>query len=295
MKAWIVAVLAILMLSSCSEVENQQPPLVLSTDTWIGAAPFYYAHAKGWLKEANIEMLQSDSIYNNLEHFHRGAADIVTGTLHEYKLLKAMSPDIIPIIIYDRSYGGDVILSNRTVSQIIQSSEKISVYIEKDTVSEEMLNYFMQEKNLSTQRYTLHGRNQNEIKSIFASGLTQPVIVVTYNPHDSALRKQGFFEIASSKNENYIIVDAVYVSSKTAAKHSDQMDALRDTLGKAVRAYHDNPKEFYETVKPYLNNPSYEEFTQMVNNIQWMEDKPLAPSMLQQLEKNGFPTGELML
>ena len=293
LKAWIVAALALLMLSSCSEVE-EQPPLVLSTDTWIGASPLYYAHAMGWLEEADIELLQADSIYENLEHFRSKAADIVTGTVHEYKLLKAISPDLIPIIIYDRSYGGDVILSNRTVSQICQSKERINVYIEKDTVSEEMWHYFTIENNLSTQRYTLYDRNQNEIEQLSASPLSPPAVIVTYNPHDSVLKKQGFMEIASSKNESYIIVDAIYVSSRTAAKHSDQIHALKDIVGKAVRAYHRDPKKFYETVKPYLDNLSYQEFVAMVHNIQWMEDKALTPGMLQQLEKNEFLTKELL-
>jgi len=293
LKAWIVAALALLMLSSCSEVE-EQPPLVLSTDTWIGASPLYYAHAMGWLEKANIELLQTNSIYDNLEHFRSKAADIVTGTVHEYKLLKAISPDLIPIIIYDRSYGGDVILSNRTVSQICQSKERVNVYIEKDTVSEEMWHYFTIENNLSTQRYTLYDRNQNEIEQLSASPLSPPAVIVTYNPHDSVLKKQGFMEIASSKNESYIIVDAIYVSSRTAAKHSDQMHALKDIVGRAVRAYHHDPKKFYETVKPYLDNLSYQEFIQMVHNIQWMEDKALTPGMLKQLEKSEFPTKELL-
>ncbi len=122
-----MGILAILIFSSCSEAEKK-PPLVLSTDTWVGAAPLYYAHSMGWLEEANIQMLQTDSIDENLEHYNSGAADIITGTAHEYRRLKTSHPDLIPIIIYDRSYGGDVILSNRTLTQI-QSIEGKGRYL----------------------------------------------------------------------------------------------------------------------------------------------------------------------
>jgi NitT/TauT family transport system substrate-binding protein len=293
MRVWIAAVLAMLMLTSCSEVE-ETPPLVLSTDVWIGTAPLYYAYAMGWLKAANIQMLQAESIDDNLEHYNSKAADIITGTAHEYRRLLLIHPDLIPIIIYDRSYGGDVVLSNRTLAQIRHSSENIDVYVEENTVSEEMLNYFWSENNLSKQRFTLCDRKQDEIETLMASPLTPPTIAVTYNPHDTILKKQGFFELTSSKNDRYLIVDGIYVSSELAHKHSKQMVALRNAFGAAVRAYHHNPKAFYDTVKPYLGNVSYEEFGKMVHNIQWMEDHNLTLKMLQQLQQNHFPTQDLI-
>ena len=289
-----MGILAILILSSCSESEKK-PPLVLTTDTWVGAAPLYYAHAMGWLKEANIEMLQTDSIDENVEHYNNGAADIITGTAHEYRRLTPRHPDLVPIIIYDRSYGGDVILSNRTLSQICQSGENIDIYLEKNTVSEEMLNYFLGENNLSKQRFILYDRNQNEMEKLMASPLSAPVIVITYNPHDIILKKQGFFELASSKNERYVIVDGIYLSSQIAHQHPEQMKALRNALGAAVRAYHHDPKAFYETIKSYLGNVSYEEFGKMIGNIQWTEDHKLTPLILQQLQRNHFPTQDLIL
>ncbi len=132
------------------------------------------------------------------------------------------------------------------------------------------------------------------LKTLMASPLTPPVIVITYNPYDSVLKKQGFFELASSKNERYIIVDGMYVSSQVAAQHPEQMKALRNAFGTAVRAYHHNPKAFYETVKPYLGNLSYEEFGKMIGNIQWTEDHKLTPQMLQQLQRSHFPVQDLI-
>lgn len=293
MRVWIAGVFAMLMLSSCSEVQ-EKPPLVISTDTWIGAAPLYYAHAMGWLREANIEMLQADSINENLERYNSGAADIVTGTVHEYHRLKQKHSDLIPIIIYDRSYGGDVILSNKTPLQIGELKEKVDLYLENNTVNEEMLNYFLVDNNFSIEQFTLYDRTQNEISKLNTSPSSKPLVVITYSPYDAVLKKQGFFEIASSKNDRYLVVDGFYISRKMAVEHPVQTKALREAFTRGVAAYHRNPKAFYETVKRNLGGVSYEEFGQMIQNIQWMDDHKLSTKMLQQLQKSHFPTEELI-
>lgn len=282
-----------LILSSCSDV-GEKPPLVISTDTWIGAAPLYYAHAKGWLREANIEILQCDSIKENLERYNSGAADIVTGTVHEYHRLKQKHSDLIPIIIYDRSYGGDVILSNKTLLQIRQSKSKTDLYLEKNTVNEEMLNAFLAENNFSKEQFTLYDRTQREIAKLNALDSRKAVIAITYSPNDILLKKQGFFEIASSKNDHYLIVDGFYISRTMALTHAAETKALRAAFARGVEAYRRNPKNFYETVNPYLGGVSYEEFTAMVDTIQWMDDHTLSATMLQQLEKSHFSTKELL-
>ncbi len=293
MRVWIAGLLAVILLSSCSDVQ-EKPPLVISTDTWIGAAPLYYAHAKGWLREANIEMLQSDSINENLERYNSGAADIVTGTVHEYHMLKQKHSDLIPIIVYDRSYGGDVILSNKTLLQIRESKQKIDLYLENNTVNEEMLNYFLADHNFSKEQFVFYDRTQNEIAKLNPSKSSKPVIAITYSPYDSVLKKQGFTEITSSKNDYYLVVDGFYISREMAAEHTVQTKALRDVFARGVKAYHGNPKAFYETVNGYLGGVSYDEFTQMIHNIQWTDDHKLSAKMLQQLEKSHFPTQELI-
>lgn len=282
-----------LILSSCSEVQ-EKPPLVISTDTWIGAAPLYYAHAKGWLREANIEMLQSDSINETLERYDTNAADIVTGTVHEYHRLKQKHHDLIPIIIHDRSYGGDLILSNKTLLEIRESKQKIDLYLEHDTVNEEMLNYFLADNNFSIEQFSVYNRSQNEIAKLITSLSGKAVIAITYSPYDTALKKRGFFEIGSSKNDTYLIVDGFYASHEVAVAHAAQTKALRDAFTRGVGAYNQNPKAFYKTVKPYLGTISYEEFTQMIQNIQWTDEYKLNAKMLQQLKKSHFPTEELI-
>lgn len=294
MRSWIMGLITLaLILTGCSE-EKKEAPLVISTDTWIGLSPLYYAHAMGWLKEANIEFLQATSIEENLQLYESHASDVVTGTVHEYGRLKKKNPDIIPIIVYDRSYGGDVILSNQTPQQLKIAKKKIEVYVELDTVGEDMLNYFLEEHNISKERFNIYNRSQNEIVTLDGRILSAPVIAVTYNPHDTILKEHGFKEIASSKNNQYLIIDSFMATSTVVKRHSQQIKQLKAIMDKAVASYEYNPKSFYAIVKPYLGYPSYEEFEAMRKNVQWINNEQLSPKMKQKLSEIHYPVAKLI-
>lgn len=290
MRSWVMTLITgVFVVWGCSDVGEK--PLVISTDTWIGASPLYYAHAMGWLKEANIELLQTETIEENLNDFETGASDVVTGTVHEYFRLKATHTDLIPIIAYDRSYGGDVVLSNRTVKQLQETRDKIDVYVELDTVSEDMLNYFLKEHNLSRNRMIVYDRSQAEIEQLSGD---VAMIAITYNPHDVRLKEHGFEEVASSKNDHYVVVDSVFTTRSVRATHEQQLKVLKMVMAKSVEAYHRNPKAFYTVVKPYLGDISYAEFEQMRSNIQWIIDEPMSPVMKAKLIEMNYPLSEMI-
>lgn len=292
MRIWIAGFLAILILSSCSEVQ-EKPPLVISVDPWIGSAPFYYAHAKGWLKEANIELILTPSIGENLRIFEAGASDMFAGTQHEYFRERKKHPDLMPIIHYDRSFGGDIVMANRTNKELINSDEMIALYFEADTVNEEMAEYWIADKNISKERLRIHIRVQDEIVKMRSDATTSPMVLVTYNPHNLILEKHGFREVASTKNDNYLVIDAVYSSSKLYHQNPQTFKQLSKAIKAAMRAYETNPKEFYEKVKPYLGNPTYDEFIKMRQNVQWFQTPP-SEKLDQRLKKIHFPTKELI-
>lgn len=285
---WIITAL---ILTSCAQ--PKQEPLVLSTNVWIGAAILYYAREEGWLKEADIEMLEARSINENIQFFESGASDIFTGTQHEYKREKTIRPDLIPIFIYDRSYGGDVVMANRTLEQLRQSEEKIDVYLEADSVGEELFEYLTQLEGIPKERLVRHARTQDEIGAMSAAAEASPKVVITYNPHDLILKKSGFIEIASSKDDRYLVIDAVYVSSKLYHAYPERFGQLRSALERSLKAYDANPKAFYEKVKIYLDSPTYDEFMQMRRNIQWIDNKP-SKEMQKRLEEIRFPTKEIV-
>ena len=289
---WMLGLIALLVLNGCTKQDEK--PIVISSDIWIGATPLYYAHAKGWLKEINIEMLQAGSIEANLNMYETHASDLVTGTQHEYQRLRKTHPDIVPTIIYDRSYGGDMVLSNRTVEQIKNSKEKIDVFMEIDTVGEDMFGYFLAENNLSKEQFNIYSRNQEEIELTQNSAGSGPIVIATYNPHDLILKEHGFKEVASSRSDRYLVIDGIYCTRTIAKKHKEQIKALKGLLEKAVDDYNKNPKLFYTTVKSYLGHPSYTEFEQMRSNIKWVKNEELSETMKRKMVDMHYPVSELI-
>lgn len=291
LKNVIALTFSVLLFTSCSK--PQEKPLVISTDIWIGAAPLYYAHAMGWLGENNIQMLQVDTIDKNLEMYDSKASDIFTGTEHEYHRAKMKHPELIVPIIHDRSYGGDVILSNQSQETLRQSHQKIEVYVELNTVGEDMLEYFIADNKISKDRLIIHDRHQPEISQIRNTPASGPIILITYNPLDLELKKYGFSEIASSKNDAYLVVDTFITSAKTYKEHEEQLRSLNESLKRSVDAYNKDPKGFYTKVKPYLEDPTYEEFETMRKNVQWLNNT-ISTELLARMEKAKLPTKDLI-
>lgn len=293
-KIFFSFILMAILLSSCTNTQEGESgqPLVISTDIWIGASVFYYAREMGWLKEANIQMLLAHSINENMQLYASGASDLFTGTQHEYARMRKEYHDLIPIIIYDRSFGGDMVLANRTIEQIRASEGGVDVYLEADSVGEEMLEYFIEHEGISKKRMNIIHRTQDEMARLHASDQNPPTIIITYNPHDLALKAQGYFEIANSKDNRYLVVDAVYVSKKRYSENPDAYQKLSDAIRRSHEAYEQDPRKFYENVKPYLGNPSYDEFMQMQRNIEWI-DTP-SKEILQRLGKIRFPLNGLI-
>lgn len=288
----ILFFLLVVMFSSCSQKQEKEP-LVISVDPWIGSAPFYYAHAKGWLEKANIQLILAPSIGENLRIFESGASDMFTATQHEYFSERKTHPDLIPIIHYDRSFGGDIVMANRTNDQLLNSSEPIDMYFEADTVNEEMADYWMIDNNISEERVHVHPRVQDEIVKMKSDRTASPIVLVTYNPHNLILEKNGFHEIASTKNDNYLVIDAVYTSFKLYQQNKETFNKLSDAAKRAIKAYETNPKEFYETIKPYFGNPSYKDFLAMKKNVQWFAQSP-SPELSKRLTNIEFPTKDLI-
>lgn len=282
-----------IMFSSCSSTKKDKP-IVVSTNAWIGYSPLFYAREMGWLEEANVELLSVVSLGENIHLYTSGASDVFTATQHEFSKLRDEHPDLIPIMLFDQSDGGDAVMSNRTIEQLQKSSVKIEVYLEMDSINEELLKYFLKQNHIAEDKLILKNRVQDEIQLIQNTPQTPPTIIVTYDPYNMMLVKHGFTEVASTKtNKDLFVVDAMYVSSKMYYDKKDNFEKLNAVMERSIAALQNNPKDFYQKVKPYLENPTYDEFTHMLGNIKWIHQKP-SPKLQQRLEEIQFPSNDIM-
>lgn len=292
-KIFLLPLLIALALSfaSCSKKEER---LKVSATTWIGYSPLYYAEEKGWLEYLDVELLHVSSLSENLYLYEAGNSDAYVGTQYEYGVLAKKDATLAPIMLFDRSNGGDVVMSNVSVESLAQSEGPIDAYLEMDSINVVMLKDFLQSRDLQSKSVNYINHDQATISILDATNLKNPTIVVTYIPYDTQLKKQGFVTLASTKdNLNILVLDALFTNKKTFNEHKNQFAALKIAVDKAVSALEKDPKEFYETIKPYVLEISYEDFLDSLNGIVWI-NKNVPEALQKRMKESSFPVGDLI-
>lgn len=279
--------LSILFFLGCSK---QDKPLTIATNTWIGYTPLFMAQESGELAKLNIKLLPSVSLAESADVFNLGQADLITSTQYEYHLLKKQV-DLEPIFLIDRSNGGDMILSNKSI-ETLQHTDKILVYLEIDSINSELLEQFINKYHLQNKHFLHNNMDQSSIQSI-DNNPSQAIIIVTYAPYNVELQKKGFLQITSTKQiEDLIVIDALFIKTHLIPSNTQRLQKLKQIIDKNIRFIQQHPTETYTIVKPYLNNISYEEFIESLKLIKWI-NKPDTHT-LDVIEKLGCNTQRLI-
>ena len=261
--ACITLVLSVFI--SCSE---QPSELRISINPWIGYTPFYYAQEKDWLDEVHIKLIHSTSLSETIEYYNSHLIDGFVSTQYEAQVI---GPEkLIHLMALNRSNGGDVILSHHPMEAIL-NSDKITVYLEIDSVNKLVLEDFMNQFNITAEKFFLINKEQVLMKDIPVSD-EEMFIIVTYEPYATTLRNNGYKEVISSANSSLLILDSLYVEKTHFETHQEQLTQLNKVLIDSYAALKRDPEEYYNTVKHYLAEVTYEEFTQALTGIEWLVD-----------------------
>lgn len=281
-----------LLISGCFEQNDTK--LRISATTWIGYSPLFYAKAKGWLDPMNIKLLNVVSLSENMYLYKAGNADAYVGTQYEYKILVQEDPTLKPVILFDRSYGGDVILGNQTLDKYIQTDTAIDVYLEMDSINSTLLQDFLKFHKLRNKEIHYINQDQLHIASLQKDTLTKPTLIITYTPYNVQLRKNGFNELASTKDGlELFVADALFTNEKTLHLHKEKFVQLKKYIDQAIVALEEDPQEFYNTVQPYLLELNFNEFQNSLGDIIWI-NKELSDKLSSRLEEAGLPTRGLL-
>ncbi|WP_373071485.1 hypothetical protein [Sulfurimonas sp.] len=282
----------IFLLTSCSSTEEKK--LKVSASTWIGYSPLYYAKEKGWLKPLNIKLLHVTSLSENMYLYEAGNADAYVGTQYEHSVLSKKDASLMPIILFDRSYGGDIVMSNVSIDILKNTTEEIDAYLEMDSINNTLLKGFIKKYKLQDKKINYINRDQGYISSINSKDLQKPTIIVTYTPYDLKLKKQGFKNIASTKSDlDLLVIDALYTKEETLLKHKEQFVSLKKLVDKAINKLEKDPYEFYKTIKPYMLELSYKDFSESLGNIKWI-NKSLTKELKNKMKDSHYQMSGLL-
>lgn len=270
LKYFLIVIISVFFLTSCNKLED--PPhdeLTVSVTTWIGYSPLYYAYEKGWLQKENIRLVTISSLSENMYLFKTRHSDIYGGTQYEYLELKPIFSDLKPCIMLDKSNGGDMIMSNRTLDEL-RKEKVIDVYLEVDSINKLIIEDFISSKELKTKKLIIHNSDQVSISSQ-RFDMNKPTIIVTYVPYDNILDKKGFKEIISTKDGlDLLVIDALFTTSETYNNHEHQMKSLKRFIDLAITASKENPKEYYSVISKHIENFSYTNYNDAINDIIWI-------------------------
>ncbi len=288
----MLLLIPLILLTSCTSKPYDK--LTISATTWVGYSPLFYAKEKGWLKPLNIKLLHLTSLSENMYLYEVGNADAYVGTQYEYSVLVHKMPSLIPVMMFDRSNGGDMIMGNRSVSELQNTSSTIDAYLEMDSINNTLLKDFIERYELQNKKIDYINKDQATIATLDVIGLSRPTIIVTYNPYDMKLHKKGFKELVSTKEGlDLFVVDALFTTEEVLYKHQEQFIALKKLVDAAVADLERDPKAFYSVVKPYLLELSYEEFESSLSKIEWI-NQTLSPEVKTRMREAHLPIRDLL-
>ncbi len=284
-----IALFFTLLFTSCSQ-ENKKE-LHISTNSWIGYAPLFYAKEKGYLDKLNIELITNISLAEAANIYDIGKAEIVTTTQHEYYSLKNSGHDIIPVILLDRSNGGDMVLSNKNINTLIHA-KKIYAYLEIDSINAEILQDFLKRYNISEKKMVFINKDQSQIESLQPQD-DKNMLVVTYVPYNIKLKKSGFKELASTKKMSTImVIDALCTNESTLKNNKERLHQLKAVIDRSIQELQADKRASYNLVKRYLENMSYGDYIDSLELIKWI-NKP-SQKLLKRIEPMGYEAKQLI-
>lgn len=284
--------LSVLFISSCDE--KPEPPLKIVASSWIGYSPLFYAQESGWLTPLNITLTNVVSLGEALRIYESAGMDAIAGTQYEFNQVHAKDHSVMPVIMFDRSNGGDLIMSNQSIASLQKSDKTINVYLEMDSVNYFLFKSFIAANRLEGRKYNYINKDQLKISALRNTPTTGPTIIVTYVPYNAKLALQGFHVLASTRQGlDLLVVDGLYTSKATLIKHRAQFVALKSLVDKAIRELEVNPKGYYEKIKTYLENPSYDDFMASLGDIVWL-NKPLPDELVKRLNATAYPVRDLI-
>lgn len=290
LKKSIFLLFTIFIFTSCSIQENKK--LKIATTSWIGYTPLLYAQEKGWLEPLNIKLLNVVSLSESMYLYKGNNADVYMGTQYEYNFLAQKIESLIPIMLMNKSNGGDLVMSNFSVDELQKTEQEIDVYLEMDSINSILFEVFIKKYNLENKQINYINKDQAYISKL--KNINKPTIIVTYVPYNKILEKNGFKSLETTKN-NYdlLVIDGMITTKETLNENKKTFLELKKLINKAIENLQNDPKEYYETIKDYLIDTNYEEFSESLNDIIWI-NKNIPEKIIENLSNKNFPTRDLI-
>ncbi|WP_322520552.1 ABC transporter substrate-binding protein [Guyparkeria halophila] len=193
---------------------------------WIGYETLMLASQFDWLP-ATVSLTRLGSASLSLEALQRGEIDAATLTLDEVIRARRAGLDLVVVLVFDVSSGGDVLLVGEGIDSLADLAGK-RIAVEVDGVGETLLDRVLARAELDWDDVTIVDRPATQHLNAWRGGEVDAV--VTYEPTASQLQTAGAERLIDSRDFPDLIFDVLAV-------RRDRIGQVDQVLTDLIRAH----------------------------------------------------------
>jgi NitT/TauT family transport system substrate-binding protein len=217
----LVCLVVTLMLTSC--VPEQQQPLRIGTNVWIGSEPLYLARELGHLNPKAVQLVEYPSASEVLRAFRNQAIDGMVISLDELfgLAVDGLEPKII--LAVDVSHGADVVVGRAGMRAMTDLKGK-RVAVESGALGAFVLSRALALNAMQASDIDVVHLESNEQPKAFEKGQVDGA--VTFDPYRTQLLQAGAATLFDSTQIPGEIVDLIAVRASVLDQRSKAIQEL---------------------------------------------------------------------
>jgi NitT/TauT family transport system substrate-binding protein len=223
--SWVsLALLGALLsvLNACMTVEH---PLRVGTSIGIVSDNLYLAQELQYYPNGAVRLIDYPTTEDQLRAFRNRQVDVTAVPLSDALILAQTNPDLKGILVLSRSQGEDVLVTNRSISQLSDLAGK-TIALEGSSRSRLMLAQVLEEANLSSQDVKVVTLSLGEQAEAFKRGEINAV--VTHEPTRSSLLAAGGHDAFSGPQADNAMLNVLLVNGDTLKRNQPALIALTE-------------------------------------------------------------------
>tara|TARA_R110001592_G_scaffold341482_1_gene630616 strand:- start:8410 stop:9438 length:1029 start_codon:yes stop_codon:yes gene_type:complete len=253
-------------------------PMKIAHNLWPGQYWRSLAQAKGWFKEAdlNVELVSSqENYFSSLQAMVDGKLDNNNFSLYDMITFNLSGADLVMVAASDNSFGADAIIVNSTIQQI-QDLKGKRIGLSKNTYLEYMLGVVLNRNRISMNEVELVDLPGEQMTDAFIKGTVDAI--ATWEPFISQVIEKGKGRKIFDTSEIPGISPAGIVFHRHfIEQRSNDVQAFINVWHKATHFIKQHPVEAYQIIAAsYNTTPAQIEALSKMDKILNLQDNLIA-------------------
>lgn len=291
----LVAVMGTIAITACSsDKKEDEVTLQVGYNLWVGSAGLYIADAKGYFKEAglNVKLAEFASPTETAQALLTGNVDIASTTFDTAVMVKSSEQDGQDLKFFrisDQSAGADGIVAKEGIASLADLKGK-TVAVTIGAVNHFLLSHALQTVGLTDADVNLTSTGPEQTGPLFLTGKVDAA--VTWEPYLSEASAAGGTLLYSTKDAPDLIIDGDMTSAELIEEHPDALRKYAEAVEKGTQFYLANPDEAAQIVAEKLST-SKEDVIAMMEGVKLASEEEGAAWLTDDKDELAKRTAEL--